>query len=274
MIYNTLMVQLDLDTPAEPRISFAWKLAERFEADLIGFAAAQPRHFVAAGDMAIDDGEYVRHQVHQIEERLNALKDEFEAVTGVSNRASWRGFVGEPTGLLATHARACDLVILGSGSHEVLPDRHRTVDPGGLILSAGRPVLVAADNWEPVHAKEVLVAWKDTREARRTIVDAMPFLVHAKNVVVATVEEDMGEEAADTAADVVRFLIRHGVKARSLMLGDDEGVGAALAETARDIGADLVVSGGFGHSRLREWAFGGVTRSLLREGGVHRLLSN
>ena len=95
----------------------------------------------------------------------------------------------------------------------------------------------------------------------------MPFLTGAAQVLVATIEEGDGAIARESAADVVRFLMKHGVKARMDVL-DVGGANAteALLELAHEIGADLMVSGGYGHSRLRQWAFGGVTRTLLQQG--------
>ena len=81
------------------------------------------------------------------------------------------------------------------------------------------PVLLAADGFPSMAAESVLVAWKDVREARRAVADAMPFLTGAREVLVACIEEDDGMAMADSAADVVRFLMRHGVKARSEVLG-------------------------------------------------------
>ena len=124
-------------------------------------------------------------------------------------------------------------------------------------------------------AENVLIGWKDAREARRAVIDAMPFLTAAQQVLVATIEEGDGTIARESAADVVRFLMKHGVKARMEVL-DVGGANAteALLELARETGADLMVSGGYGHSRLRQWAFGGVTRTLLQQGSVNRLIAN
>ncbi|RUM95977.1 universal stress protein [Pseudaminobacter arsenicus] len=274
MIYNTIMVQLDIDAPATPRLTFAWELAQNLEADLIAFAAAEP--FLvrpADGDGSIS-AEATRSQVEQIEERLKALKSEFHDLTQDSNRASWRGTVGEPTRFLALNARAADLLVVGPVGHSP-KDRLRTIDPGELILSAGRPVLFASDGYRPLTAENVLVAWKDSREARRAVIDAMPFLANARQVLVASIEESDRAQTRESAADVVRFLMKHGVKARSQML---EAGGAdfaeALLQATVETGADLIVSGGYGHSRLREWAFGGVTRSLLQDSSINRLIAN
>ncbi|WP_442579247.1 universal stress protein [Mesorhizobium sp. ASY16-5R] len=273
MIYNTIMVQLDIDMRATPRLTFAWNLAQRFEADLIAFCAAEP-YLLIPGDV---DGtastDTVERQVADIEERLEALKSEFDNLVKDKNRTSWRGIVGDPTRHLALHARSADLLIAGCGNSGF--GRLRTVDPGELILSAGRPVLFPAEGQRPVKGESILVAWKDTREARRAVVDAMPFLTDARQVVVATIEEDDRDGARDSAADIVRFLMKHGAKARSEVVDVGRGYASeALAEIATEVGADLMVSGGYGHNRLREWIFGGVTRSLLKDESTNRFMSN
>jgi nucleotide-binding universal stress UspA family protein len=103
----------------------------------------------------------------------------------------------------------------------------------------------------------------------------LPFLVYARHVLVATIAEDERVSARDSVADVVRFLMKHGVKARSEVLDADKMDAAeALLTTATETGAELVVAGGYGHSRLREWAFGGVTRSLLDDSSMNRLLAS
>lgn len=274
MIYNTIMVQLDIDAPATPRLNFAWDLACRLEADLIAFAAAEP--FLA---MPTDgDGnaftEAMRNQVEEIEERLKALKSQFDDLTQDSNRTTWRGTVGDPTRLLALYARAADLLVVGPAGNSA-KSRLRTIDPGELILSAGRPVLFATDGYRPMTAENILVAWKDSREARRAVVDSMPFLIGARQVLVASIEEDDRAATRESAADVLRFLMKHGVKARSQIMEVGHADPAeALLQTSVEIGADLIVAGGYGHSRLREWAFGGVTRSLMQDSSINRLITN
>ena len=274
MAYNTIMVQLDIDRPATPRLNFAWEIAHRYEASLIGFAAAEA-FLLMPGDMdGGATGEAIRLQLEDIEDGLKALKSEFDTYTRDSNRASWRGMVGEPTRLLALNARPADLIITGSDD-DGARSRLRTIDPGELILSAGRPILFASKDHRPMTAENVLVAWKDTRESRRAVVDALPFLVAARHVLVATIVEDDRVSARDSVADVVRFLMKHGVKARSEVLDADKMDAAeALLTASIEIGADLVIAGGYGHSRLREWAFGGVTRSLIEDSSTNRLLAN
>ena len=215
----------------------------------------------------------VERQIADIEERLEALKSEFDSLVQDNSRTSWRGIVGDPTRYLALHARSADLLIAGAGNPGV--GRLRTVDPGELILSAGRPLLFPAAGQQPVKGESILVAWKDTREARRAVIDAIPFLTDARQVVVATIEEDDRAGARDSAADVARFLMKHGVKARSEIVDIGRGYASeALAEIAVEVEADLIVSGGYGHNRLREWIFGGVTRTLLDDTSMNRFMSH
>ncbi len=273
MIYDTIMVQLDIDMRATPRLTFAWDLARRFEANLIAFCAAEPYLPIPTdldGSASIDE---VQRQCADIEERLDTLESEFDSLVQDSNRASWRGMIGNPTQLLALHARAADLLIAGADNAGA--SRLRTVEPGELILSAGRPVLFPNERNGPLKGENILVAWKDTREARRAVADAMPFLVGAREVLVATIAGDDKADARDSAADVVRFIMKHGGKARSHVIdADDRHATEALVEQAGEIGADLTISGGYGHSRLREWVFGGVTRTLLTDHSTSRLMAN
>lgn len=274
MTYNTIVVQLDVDAAATPRLTFALSIARRFEADLIGFAAAEPHIFVPRDESGLVAAEMMRQRTEEIEERLKALKEEFLSIAGNGERVSWRGEIGNPTQLLATHARAADLIVTGTPA-EFTQDEHRTVDAGALILSAGRPVLFATETLAPLNAQKIVIAWKDAREARRAVADAMPFLKSAQEVAVVTIAEGDQKEARESAADVVRFLMRHGAKAVSDVLGiGGANPEQAISEIAREKSADLVVSGGYGHSRLREWAFGGMTRSLLADSSLHRLISN
>ena len=219
MIYNTIMVQLDVDSPVAPRLEFAWKLAEKFEADLIAFAAVAIPALMVSAEGAGVAAEIIQQQTEETEARLQALKEEFMSASRDRERISWRGEIGDPTKLLALNSRAADLVVTAAPDDSVAGDFHRTIDVGTVILSAGRPVLLAADGLAEIDAEKVLVAWTDTREARRAVVDAMPFLTGAREVVVATIAEGNQKTARDSAADVVRFLMKHNVKANSDVLG-------------------------------------------------------
>ncbi|TPK93952.1 universal stress protein [Mesorhizobium sp. B2-4-12] len=269
MSYKSIAVNLAVDTAPDPILKVAVDLADRFGARLIGLAAADVPPLVTTGDGLVFEGEIMQIQREEIERRLGELKSAFARLVPASINSEWGQAVCSPTRFLTVSARAADLLIVGS---EQKGNVYRAVDFGSLALGAGRPVLVCANNVEVVPIKAVLLAWKDTREARRAVSDALPMMAKADDVVVANMDTDHDGSIRNSLDDVIAFLSVHGVKARSQLIAG-EGDGEQLLEFARSIHADLIVSGAYGHSRLREWAFGGVTRTLLEDSGINRLLS-
>ena len=269
MSYKSIIVNLAVDAPPAPIVKVGIELAERFGARLIGLAAADVPPLVATGDGMVYEGEIMQIQRTEIEKRLAELRAEFERLVPASISSEWGQSVSSPTRFLSVSARAADLVVAGSEKGENV---FRAVDIGSLALGTGRPVLVAASNIEHVMAKTVLVAWKDTKEARRAMADALPFLAKANEVVIATIDTARDESIRDSLADVAVFLEHHGIKARTELI-PGEAAGDRLLTLARSIHADLIVSGAYGHSRLREWAFGGVTRTLIEDSSINRFMS-
>lgn len=268
MSYKSILVNLDIDEPSSAVVKLAAELAKRFDARLIGLSAADAPLPVLTADGMVFDGEALQIQRDDIEKRIEQLRVQFEKLVSGSVKSEWRGAVCDPTRFLVDSARSADLIITGVTKGSVF----RAVDLGALMLDAGRPVLVVASNVEHVLAATVLVAWKDTREARRAVADALPFLTRAAEVVVAIVDNEPDVSIREGVADVATFLGHHGVKARAEVIGGDND-GSSLISFARSIHADLIVSGAYGHSRLREWVFGGVTRTLLDESGINRFMS-
>ncbi|MES0049950.1 universal stress protein [Mesorhizobium sp. M0053] len=269
MSYKSIIVNLAIDGAPAPIVQVGIELAERFGAHLIGLAAADVPPLVATGDGMVYEGEVMQIQRTEIEKRLAELRDVFETLVPASITSEWGQAVCSPTRLLSAKAAATDLIVTGGGDGDNV---FRAVDIGSLALGTGRPVLVTAGNMEHIRAKTVLVAWKDTREARRAIADALPFLAKANEVVVATIDNSRDESIRNSLDDVAAFLGHHGIKARTELISG-EADGARLVTFARSINADLIVSGAYGHSRLREWAFGGVTRTLIEESRISRFLS-
>jgi len=130
-----------------------------------------------------------------------------------------------------------------------------------------------AGNW--LDLRSILVAWKDTPEARRAIVDALPMLRKAKDVtVVEIVEDDVDRPAAMSGVnDVVTWLSHHGVLAAEQVPSERGHAGAQLERIASEVGAGLIVAGAYGHLRFREWILGGVTKRLVNPSGRCSLLS-
>ena len=266
MSFRTILVNLNIDGPVAPLMDFAIDLATRFNSHLIGFAAGEVERILI-------DEQTVRREREQIEQRLKSLHREFESAAGTKVSREWRSAIINPTRLLIETSRTADLIVTGGDDGVDLGLPERCINLGELVLQAGRPVLVAARGARRIFTNTALIAWKDTREARRAVIDALPLLCQANEVVIATIDPHPDVLTRESIDDVLAFLRRHGVKARSQII-DDRHESESLLRFVRSIDAELIVSGAYGHSRVREMIFGGVTRSLLAEGNFSRFLSN
>jgi len=273
MEYRSIVLNLDIDGMVEPVVKLGVDLAQRFDARLIGLSAADVAPpVVMEGGMA-SEGESLTRQRKNIKRRLEDLHAQFESIAGATVHTQWRGAVGNPTRLLIESARLADLIVTASPEGASFGNAYRSTDLGNLILQAGRPVFVASTNQENLRINKVLVGWKDTREARRAVLDAMPFLQLAQEVRVLTIDDGPTDETWNALDDVVAFLDVHGVEAKAEVFPEKSN-GGTIADVAGAMNADLVISGAYGHSRFREWVFGGATRSLLEADRLNRLMSN
>ncbi|RAI41441.1 hypothetical protein CH338_03090 [Rhodoplanes elegans] len=274
MSYATVMVHVGIDAASDARVRLASGLAERFHATLIGVAGVGPRPPFAAEGLVVDFGPSAEEKLAMTEE-LGSLGAHFRALVGPGNRpVEWRGSLDFPIEAVSRAARAAALIVIGSGPQP--DDVFRSLDPGSVILRAGRPVVLVPADVERLAPAKILVAWKDTREARRALTDALPFLHEADKVMVAEVCPAADEAAARQNLDEVgRYLARHRIAVAATVTLHDEGSATeALVRLAREERVDLIVAGGYGHSRLGEWMFGGVTRGLLTGSPVCCLLSH
>jgi nucleotide-binding universal stress UspA family protein len=132
-------------------------------------------------------------------------------------------------------------------------------------MKLGRPMMVVPPEVDRLKLASVVVGWKDTREARRAVVDALPLLQRAKEVTVVEIIEDDGDRTAAgrRVADVATWLGRHQVDACHMVPNHRGDAVEQLIRHASDIEADILVAGAYGHTRMREWIFGGVTRDLI-----------
>lgn len=273
MSYTTLLVYVDAAEQAEAAVRVAAGLADRFNATLIGLSALEVRpQFVTDGVVL---AEAVEADIKEKRARLAAKGIWFRSLAGADRRkVEWRSMLDFPAEALAREARCADLIVIrraGSSS-----DAYSTLDPGGAILKVGRPVLVVPDGVTALRAEHIVIGWKDRREARRAVQDALPFLREAARVTIVEIcgagEEDAAREHID---DVARYLTRHRISGGPRVILHQDGSGAAaLIRLAQEEGADLLVTGAYGHSRLGEWIFGGVTRDLLATSAVCCLMSH
>lgn len=260
---------MDLGPDAEGRAKLATCLADRFSSRLIGVAAhpiAPPVYFETplpgiASAIELEE----RYATRQIA----AAEAVFRKVAGARNRVEWRHAHTFPVDFVVEQARAADLIV-ASRARPRQDVEAMSLDAGDLVMAAGRPVLFAPPATEFLAAKHVVIAWKDTREARRAVADAMPFLKAAEDVSVVTFGTDQRG-----AQDVSAYLTCHGIEA-SVRRKDvaASAVAKELMRVAETEVADLIVCGAYGHSRASEWVFGGVTHDLLDHGRVCCLMAH
>jgi len=269
--YAALMVHVGAGRIDGRRVRLAVDLADRFHALLIGIAGRSYLPPLLVEESAAAEGHNERKQMMDL---LAHMGKKFRASTERLKNVEWRGFPDDSNNLVAREARAADLVILGRKQDP--HDLFYSLDPGITILRAGRPVLLVPEKIDSLEAGRIVVAWKDTREARRAVRDALPFLKEAKEAMIVTVCENGTEtEAKKHIDDVEKYLLRHKVSVGAkVFLRTRQSIASELLRFAEDERAGLIVAGGYGHSRLGEWAFGGVTRELLSESPICCMFSH
>jgi nucleotide-binding universal stress UspA family protein len=279
MSYKSLLVHLDNDGRCAERIDIAARLALDFDARLTGlYLLRQPE--IPAYTRAEIGTEFLEQrrlawQQSQIE-RMSAQFIDKTSRAGVSG-AEFRSDDHWPEEAIVLHARYADLLILGQANPDESESLVSRDFPGQTMLSSGRPVLfIPYAGSFPHIGTRALVAWDASREAARAVTDALPFLQRAAKVTVLAVNpERNGKHGDQPGADIALFLARHGVRVEASENHSGEvDVGAWLLSRAFDLQADLIVMGGYGHSRMRELAFGGVTRTLLGEMTAPVLMSH
>lgn len=185
-------------------------------------------------------------------------------------RAAWRSLVGREDSETAARGLLADLIVVARPD----PGQDGAYAPAleAGLFETGRPVLVVPPDAGGLAARQVAVAWNATREASRAVVAALPLLVEAASVTVFSLAESGGRSPEpERLAD---YLLLHGVEARARRVESQRHAGNELLAQASEVGADLLVMGGYGHSRLREFVLGGATRDVLSNAEMPVLLAH
>jgi nucleotide-binding universal stress UspA family protein len=273
-----ILVHVDQSPRAQMRLDIAADLARRHGAHLTALQVID----VAMPVMALGDGgggAVIAELMEQMRQSALVagvkLKAAFEAALARDGiMGEWRQVEGTTREILALHGRYADLLVLGQDDPES--------DSAGLleavVFDSGRPVLAIpfAGSFKTI-GKRVLVGWNASREASRALHDALPLIAKAETVTLFLANPTRGLDGhgEEPGADIARHMVRHGLKVEvAKVIADDVPDSALLLNHASDMGADLLVMGAYGHSRLREFILGGMTRSLLREMTVPVLLSH
>lgn len=276
MSYKTILVQIDGGKRCSVRVDVAIRLAQQHDAHLVALHVLPP--FEPPGYVAAEMGPAILDaQKHAAAAEMERAEREFNnqaSAAGLRN-VEWRTAIDEPVDAMTLHARYADLVVIGQSDRS--DGSNMAADfPQRLVLAAGRPVLIlpSVGSFATI-GKRILVAWNGGREATRAVTDAIPMLRLADNVNVMAVNPKRGEHGNVPGADIGLYLARHGVRVEvKTDHGAEIDVGNELLSRAADLDADLIVMGGYGHSRLKEWALGGATRTILESMTVPVLMSH
>ncbi len=277
MSIKDILVYLDTSSACAERIDVALRLAEKFDARLAGlFVRSMPYvpHFVAA---QIGPEIYETQKKVAEREEMAVRKLFLERCEKAGRPGEWRSEDGEMIEVICMHSKYTDLVVIGQYNPD---DDHREGEMGladNVVMDAGRPVLVVPYTGTfPVIGDRIMLAWNSSRESTRAAHDALPFMQTAKfvEVVAANPQDNDGAHGDLPCAEITGHLSRHNVTAEAKTIyAEDMNVGALLLSRAADDGADLLVMGAYGRSRLRELIMGGVTRHLLSHMTIPVLMS-
>ncbi|SFQ60637.1 Universal stress protein family protein [Variovorax sp. OK605] len=269
MNYRTILVHLDQSLRSPVRAALATRWARAHEGHLIALLPTGLLDGVIPAD-AIPTGmsDYIAESADYLRRRAEGISREFregiERTGGLSYDV--RMVDGATVDAVVRHGRASDLVVLGQGE-----DASDTVVrglAGQVLMDVGCPVLVVPSagtfDEKTMHA---LVAWDGSREAAVALHAALPALRRTARVTLLSLLHP-GQSGATlplAVPEMIQFLLRHGVQAVAQSEVTEISVADALLSRAADLGADLLVMGGYSHSRLRERMLGGVTRQILSQ---------
>jgi len=261
----------------DPASDFAISVADAFEAHVLGVAFVYDP-VIPGSVMGGIPPEFIESQRRESEKKVQQAIARFEQVAkrvGVAYETrTLNASIAGAADRLGHLARRFDLAIVGQ------PERERAataeVVDEGVLFDSGRPVIfVPYIQKSGLKLDRVMLCWDGSRAATRAINDAMPFLEKAKQVELVIVSSKAGKANELTGADMGQHLARHGLKVEvKRITSPDIDVTSTILSYAADSSADMIVMGGYGHSRLREFILGGVTRGLLETMTVPTLMSH
>jgi nucleotide-binding universal stress UspA family protein len=278
MSFKTITVHLDDGPRCAIRVAVAAGLARRFEGRLVGIAPTGVADVILSINGIVPDSvDLVALAAAQLRKRAEETARAFDAqCRSLEVAAESRVVMAEAVDALVKHGRCSDLIVVGQTDRNHTPDGLAFDFPQQVLLHAGPPMLVVPYAGEFTFVGDhVLVAWKEAQEAANALRGALPLLCAARRV--SLVEVGPAREVAadpDSLLLAKAWLESHGVACEAHREIDLASVGDQLLSRAAEIGADLIVSGGYGHSRLREWVLGGVTRHMLAQMTVPTLFSH
>lgn len=277
MTYKTILVHVDDTSRSPQRVRMAAELAVKMDAHLIGIADTGVSRFIYQdGNINGVDPSLLSH-LEYLRERATQNIADFKTQVEHFSVPSFEGAISQDDAVsgIGMRARYCDLVVVGQTDPDEKSPAVMDDFPEYMILNSGRPVLVVPYTGEFSDlGRRPLIAWDGSRAATRAITDAIPFLRRAQMVQVVIVNPSTDQHGEQPGADLATYLTRHGIPLEVSVHRSKIDVGNALLSLATDLNADLMVMGGYGHSRLREMIMGGATRSILQTMTIPVLMSH
>jgi nucleotide-binding universal stress UspA family protein len=280
MAYRTIIVCLNEIGRVPMLLNLATDIAAQQKAHVIGlYVLPAVRIYPAVGPGMF--AQVVEEHREFFKSRSQGVRQQFDDhMRGQTLQAEWR-FVESASPMIADavieHGRQCDLVIVS----QFHPDSEAGIEGDfaeRVVMEAGRPVLIVPAFGEFTKcARKALIGWNGRREAARAAFDAVPILKGCDDVQVTWLDpqESLDMPGSLPGAELATALARHGCRVTAEGLPTSGiGAGEALLSHASDLGADLLVMGAYGHSRTREYIFGGATRTVLESMTVPVLMSH
>ena len=275
MSFQTIMVHLQLGHSNSAVLQAAKQIAQRCHAAVIGVAVGQQTLMIYGQSYNLVD--FFDREQALLEQKIDAEEVLFRAAFKDHTKpVEWLSTVTmEPAvDYVVAHASSVDLIITGATLSDFY-EGPNYANAGGIVMQSGRPVLAVPVNAQAFKLDNMLVGWKESREARRAIADAIPLLKLATQVTVfEIVAKDHKEGAKKRLNDVVIWLNSHGVAAKSVVFIATDTNAAQFISIAKKHHADIIITGAYGHSRFREWVLGGITNELLQNAQFNAFLSH
>jgi len=269
-LIKDIAVHLTGSEEDEVRLAYAEAISERFEAHLTGlYVHMLPEVVGAVSTNMVGLEAWFEESNAQAGETFERLERRFDRLSMPHEVRRFDVVSGTAGEALSGEARTVDLFIATRPYGDPADDVHMEVS---VLFGSGRASLFVPPKGAALKGfGTVVVAWNGSREAARAVAEAMPLLKQASQVIVVVLREDDGTAPG---GDIGRHLSRHGIAAvvHSADPGTD-GPGAALLGEAHRVGANLLVMGGYGHSRFREWVLGGATRHVLAHADIPVLMA-
>ena len=279
MDYRVIVVHIDDSDRSEPRLEFATHVARVFDARLVGVYLVPTREMTPFTSAMLPDT-VVLHRLRDSGAAQSRAEERFREASSRAGLVDieWRAPAGPPLEAVAVHARYADITIIGQPApDDAHPAFSRDLAHASLV-GAGRPVLVVPFAGAPSPpAKNVLVAWNESRESARAVADALPWLRKAMHIVVMSITDSDDEGIAETRADrnIAEYLQCHDIPATiQHEVAAESDLGGLLLSRAALLGSDLLVMGDHSRPRLQQLVSGDVTQSMLNSMTIPVLMSH